>query len=132
MLKEDIIKNILRVLEKYEETVLFAYLFGSTAHGEGIRRSGDIDIAVFLSRGSRESYFEIKLSLYADLCRALQRNDVDLLVLNTATNLVLLDQIVRTGIVLRDRQADKRVDFEIRVLHRALDFKEQRLAVMGV
>ena len=132
MSKEDILNNILRVLEKHEETVLFAYLFGSTAHGEGVRRSGDIDIAVFLSHGSRESYFEIKLSLHADLCRALQRNDVDLLVLNTATNLVLLEQIVRTGIVLCDRQEDKRIDFELGVIHRALDFKEQRLAVMGV
>jgi len=129
---EDILKNIRHVLAKYEKIVLFAYLFGSTAHVKGVRRSGDIDIAVFLVSGSREAHFEAKLALYADLCRALQRNDVDLVILNAATNLVLLDEIVRKGIVLCDRQPDERTDFELRVLHRAHDFKEHRLAVMGV
>jgi predicted nucleotidyltransferase len=115
----------------YEKGVLFAYLFGSTARAES-SLSSDIDIAVYLSEGSTESYFETKLALYADLCRALKRNDVDLVILNTAANLILLEDIIRSGIVLFDRARDVREDFELGVLHRSIDFKTQRLSVMGV
>lgn len=102
MTRDDIVKNIQRVLEKYEREIIFAYLFGSTARAEG-PSSGDIDIAVFLSGGEPEAHVETKLSLYADLCRTLKRNDVDLLILNTAVNLVLLDELVRTGVVLFEK-----------------------------
>jgi hypothetical protein len=131
MIKEDIQENILRVLDKYESVVLFAYLFGSTASAES-KPSGDIDIAVFLAGGTSGPYFETKLSLFGDLCRALKRNDVDLVVLNTATNLVLLDEIVRTGLLLIDREPDARSDFELRILHNSMDFRQQRMAIMGV
>jgi len=131
MNKNEIINNLIPVLNKYEQGVLFAYLFGSTARAVSAA-SGDIDIAVFFVKGTLESYLETKLSLHADLCRALKRNDVDIVVLNTATNLMLLDEITRTGIVLHDRDPDMRMDFELGVLHRSLDFKSHRLAIMGV
>jgi predicted nucleotidyltransferase len=132
MTKEDIIQDIQRVLEKYEGEVLFAYLFGSTARSEGGPLAGDIDIAVFLAGGTPEAWSETKLSLYADLCRSLKRNDVDLLILNTAVNLVLLDELVRTGTVVFDRSPDLRSACELDIIHRSLDFKGHRLAVMGV
>jgi predicted nucleotidyltransferase len=131
MTKDDIINNATNAVKIYEKGVLFAYLFGSTARAES-SLSSDIDIAVYLSEGSTESYFETKLALYADLCRALKRNDVDLVILNTASNLILLEDIIRSGIVLFDRARDVREDFELGVLHRSIDFKTQRLSVMGV
>jgi predicted nucleotidyltransferase len=131
MSKNDLVNSLIPVIQKYKQDILFAYLFGSTARAVGAP-SGDIDIAFFLAEGTLESYFETKLSLHADLCRALKRNDVDLVVLNTATNLMLLDEITRTGVVLYDRAPDVRMDFELGVLHRALDFKSHRLAIMGV
>lgn len=122
---------LLPVFEKYGDVVIFAYLFGST-----VRRttypSADVDIAVFLSREGRKSAFDIKFSLYADLCRALKRNDVDVVVLNSAVNLMLLDEIVRHGVVIHDTDPDTREMFEVKILHEAIDFKTQRRAVMGV
>lgn len=130
-LKMDIKDVILSVFEKYNDKVVFAYLFGTAARGT-MSPLSDIDIAVFLPPGTRESYFDTGLSLHADLCRALNRSDVDVVVLNTVTNIMLLDEIVRYGIVVYDKNPDLREDFEIRVLHQAIDFKEQRLAVMGI
>jgi predicted nucleotidyltransferase len=121
---------LLPVFEKYREKVAFAYLFGSLATGEAGPLS-DVDIAVFFL-GERETFFDDRLSLHADICRALRSNEVDLLVLNSASNLIILEDVVRRGIVLYDGDPDLRDDFEVRVLHQAIDFREQRLAVMGM
>jgi predicted nucleotidyltransferase len=119
------------VFEKYREKLIFAYLFGSFATGEADPLS-DIDIAVCLDGGKRETFFEARLSLYADICRALKSNDVDLLVLNSATNLIIIEDVVRHGFILYDRDPDLREEFELKILHRAIDFREQRVAVMGM
>ncbi len=128
-IKDNIIKSLEPVFEQYEKRLLFAYLFGSTVRGNG--PSSDIDIAVYFTKGTPELYFDEKLSLHADLCRALKRSDVDVVVLNNAVNIVLLDEIVRTGLVLVDRDPVARTDFELKILHQALDFRSHRLAVMG-
>ena len=60
-----------------------------------------MDIAVFLSGDGRNPPL-MSSSLYADFCRALKRNDVDVVVLNIAVNLMLLDEIVRYGVVIYD------------------------------
>ena len=127
---ESIKAILLPVFERYADSVVFAYLFGSAAKGEATALS-DIDIAVYLSYGTRKFYSDTKLSLYADLCRALRSNDIDLVILNTSRNIVLLEEIVRSAVVLYERDSDFREDFEVKVLHRAIDFREQRLAVMG-
>lgn len=122
---------LLPVFEKYPDRIVFAYLFGSAAKEE-VTPLSDVDVAVFLSEGTREFYSDMRLSLYANLCRTLKQNDVDLAVLNTAHNILLLEEIVRYGVVLYDNDVDAREDFEIKVIHRAIDFREQRFAVMGV
>lgn len=125
------IAPIAAVLDLHRDDVLFAYLFGSAAEGAGGPLS-DVDIAVYFSGKEAPSLFDRALSLHADLCRALRRNDVDLVTLNTARNIVMLDEIVRKGLVLIDRDAGLRHDFEQRVLHEAIDFRQQRVALMGV
>jgi predicted nucleotidyltransferase len=125
------IKTLLQpILEKYRDKIVSAYLFGTGASGETHPRS-DIDIALLFSE-TTGSYFDLKLSLYADFCRVLKRDDIDVLVLNSADNLILLDQVIRRGIVLFDRDKDLREEFEHRILHRAIDFKDQRFANMGI
>ncbi len=110
---------------------MFAYLFGSAAQGNMSPLSG-VDLAVFLSRQNEKSYFDIKCSLYADCCRVLKRNDIDVVVLNITKNIVLLDEIIKGGIVLVDRDIDLREEFEQKILHHAIDFKEQRITFLGV
>ncbi len=128
----DIVANCIRRLieEKYANDIIFAYLFGSSAKNETTALS-DIDIAVYFS-DTENRYLEKKLCFYGDLCRELKRNDIDLVVLNTTRNIILLHEIVSTGILLHDRDSDLRQEFECKTHHTAIDFKTQRFAVMGV
>src|SRR3989304_3389948 len=71
-------------------------------------------------------------ALHMSPCRALNRNDVDLVVLNTVANNMLIEDIIRHGVVIYDHDIDAREDYEVTSLHQAIDFKTQRLAVMGV
>lgn len=128
---KSIIDALTRIFERPDHRVAFAYLFGSTAKRETAPLS-DVDVAVYLAGVRTEDFFDRKLSLHADICRALRRNDVDVVVLNMTRNLMLLDDIIRNGIVVRDADPDLRAEFELKVLHRAIDFKAHRLAVMGV
>ncbi|MFV1976554.1 MAG: nucleotidyltransferase domain-containing protein [Candidatus Scalindua sp.] len=131
MTSKDIKDKLFPILEKYKDKVIFVYLFGSASQ-DTMQPLSDIDIAVFLSEDIRKSYFDTKLILYADFCRVLKRNDIDIVVLNTSTNIMLLDEVIRHGLVLYDRNSDLREDFEVKVLHQAIDFKEQRLAILGI
>ena len=119
------------VFGKHSDKVAFAYLFGSAAKEKMLPLS-DVDIAVYFSHVRRELFTDSRLSLYADFCRALKRNDIDIIVLNTATNIIILDEIVRQGKVLYDRDPNLREEFELLILHQAIDFREQRLAVLGI
>ena len=119
------------VWEKYAGQVLFAYLFGSSA-GSDCGPLSDMDIAVYFAAYGGPDRFENGLALHADLCRALKRDDIDLVVLNGASNIMLVEEIVRRGIVLRDEAPDVREDFELAALHRAIDFRTHRRAVMGL
>lgn len=126
------IKDILSpIFERYKDHIAFAYLFGSAALGS-LTPLSDIDIAVYLYGKERKAYYDTGLSLHADICRALKKNDVDLVILNTVKNIILLDEIARNSIVLFDKDKNLREDFEHRVLHRAIDFKEQRKAIIGI
>jgi predicted nucleotidyltransferase len=128
---QEIRAALMPVFEKYAGKVSFAYLFGSTAKGE-IRPSSDVDIAVFFRHESAVFLFDLRLSLHADACRALKRSDVDVLALNTTRNIVILDEIVRNGLLLFEDDPEARTEFEVSVLHDAIDFKTQRYAVIGV
>ena len=64
--------------------------------------------------------------------RTLKKSNVDLIILNASRNIILLDQIVRKGVILIDRDRELREEFEVRVLHEAIDFREQRVVMMGV
>ena len=119
------------IFSRYHEEIVAAYLFGSTARGV-TSRSSDIDIAVLIRNGDKKSGGALKFRLYADLCRTLKRNDVDLVLLNLSGNLILNDEIVRHGKVLYTTDDDAREEFELKVLHRCADFKFQRRYAMGV
>ena len=130
MVIEDIKKKLPPVFEK-SGRVRFAYLFGSVAKDE-VSPLSDTDIAVFLGDVEPGAVFDVKLSLHGDICRALNRNDVDLVILNTLANNMLLEDIIRHGVVIYDRDTNERENYEVRSLHQAMDFRTQRIAVMGV
>jgi len=126
-------KDILKIIFKDQvEEVIFAYLFGSQARSDSPYPPRDIDLAVFFEERSDISFLDAKLNLYATLSRALRINNIDILVLNNASNLILLDEVIRNGVLLFDKDRDLREEFEQRILHQALDFKLQRASVLGV
>lgn len=128
---ENIKESLFRVFEGYRDKIVFAYLFGSAAKNE-MSPLSDIDIAVYLSGVESEAFFDIKLSLHADICRTLKRNDVDLLILNTVPNNILIADIIRHGVVIYETNREAREDYEVRKLHDAIDFKTHRFSVLGV
>jgi predicted nucleotidyltransferase len=119
------------IFSAYQEEIVAAYLFGSTAKGINSSTS-DIDIAVLLCNRDKKSGAALKFRLYADLCRQLKRNDIDVVLLDLSGNLILNDEIVRNGQVLYVSDDVAREDFELKVLHSCTDFKLQRLYAMGV
>ena len=118
----------LEVVMKRHHSILFAYLFGSYAVGEQTAMS-DIDIAIFVENKKGISFSE-KLLLHGDCCRALKRNDIDILVLNTTKNLFLLEDIICDGKVIYNSNQDLLDEFELKTLHKIFDFKENPLLVM--
>lgn len=106
--------------------VEFAYLFGSIARGASGSLS-DIDLGVYLSQ---KPSLEQELGLHLFLSRELKTDGIDLLVLNTAKNIVLMDEIVKEGIIVYEKNPSLREFFELRILHEAIDFKEQRRLIL--
>jgi len=115
------IKTVLR----NHKGIVFAYLFGSCARREETAQS-DIDIAVYLAEDTDP--IEEKLSLIGDLMASLQRNDIDIVVMNSAS-LSLLGRIMAHRQVLLDRNPHFRHAFESLAIRKYLDFclKEKSL-----
>lgn len=123
-------KDLVPFFEKYHTDLAAVYLFGSMVDGRTSLNS-DIDIAVLLREEDRQKAINLKFQLYPDLCRYLNRNDIDLVVLNLSGNLILKDQIVRHGQCLYVGDSDLQQRFELNILHQCVDFKFQRQHVMG-
>jgi len=113
--KHEVIKITQKLLQE-DSNVKFAYLFGSYAD-ESYNDRSDVDIALYLD----EYNFDKQLSISFELSKALNK-DVDLVILNSAKNLYLLDDILRKGVLLKDNEY--RVDFELKKHHQFIDFIE--------
>lgn len=113
-----IIQKLQQILSQTDE-VLFAYLFGSYADGGYTQRS-DIDIAIYLAK--QYSDFDIKLKIHHKLEISLNK-EIDLIVLNSAKNFNLLENIFDNGIVLKDSQDDTRIMYELDKEHEIKDYK---------
>jgi uncharacterized protein len=119
------------VFMRYGDILAAVYLFGSQATGDATDRS-DLDLAVLLKSAAVSAAASHRFTLFAECSRTLKRNDVDMVVLNTAENLILQDEIIRTGVLLYDGDGEARIDYELKTLHQALDFRYQRQLTMGV
>lgn len=117
------------VFGKYSELV-FVCLFGSLARGNGWETS-DVDLAIYVKQQSIFS-FSRKLQFHGDCCRVLRRNDVDVVVVNQTRNLLLLEQIIRNGVIILNRDQTILDDFSLKIQHSALDFRSHRQRVMGI
>ena len=124
-------ETLVPIFERMRDRIAVAYLFSSHAKGEAGPRS-DIDLAMLLHDSSRNAGLDVRLDLYLDCSRALKRNDIDVVVLNTAKNLFLMNDIVTAGIVLYQCDSGLRQEFEVKVGHDFIDFRDHRKKILGV
>lgn len=115
--------NIEKLVEDYGIKLL--YIFGSYAKGKNTEDS-DLDIAVLLD----ENYNPMdKLSLIGDLTLIFKRNDIDLVILNSASP-VLRHQIIKYGKLVYMESEEVKVFFEVKVLKVYMDMEPFRRTQM--
>ncbi|MEL7597459.1 MAG: nucleotidyltransferase domain-containing protein, partial [Clostridiaceae bacterium] len=95
--------NLKSLLQEYD--IKLIYIFGSYAKGNNNANS-DLDIAVLLNN----DYDPMdKLSLIGDLTSIFKRNDIDLVILNSA-NSVLKHQVIKYGKLIFMENEDIKVN----------------------
>lgn len=128
-LSKSIIKNKLEPLFKQHQNKLyFVYLFGSFARADSNKKS-DVDLAIYFNPEYNSVDFTLILS--SAISRVLNLDKVDLIILNDTKNLILAEEIIRNGILIFENNSEKRDDYELDTIHRAIDFRTQRKYVMG-
>jgi predicted nucleotidyltransferase len=110
-----------------EETILFAYLFGSFATGSSTPLS-DVDIAIY---PARKLGLDDRLGLIQRLGKKTKLNNLDVTFLDRLDNLHILEAMIDHGMVLVDKAPEQRQLFEVMAHHQFLDFQYQRKLFMG-
>ena len=112
---ENILNNhIDKLIEDYN--IKLVYIFGSYAKGTNIENS-DLDIAVYLE-GESDGF--TKLDILYDLVGILNRDDIDLVILNNVDE-ILKFQIIKYGKVFFMKDLYSKVIFESRVMSEYMD-----------
>lgn len=102
-----------------KDSIIVAYLFGSTVRGDAGRLS-DVDIAVLLEEKiSKKDRFDLELKLMGEIAILIKKNKIDLIVLNEAP-LLLSYNIIKSGIILKSDETE-RVKFETKILSMYMD-----------
>jgi predicted nucleotidyltransferase len=117
-------KEIARVFAARPEVVA-AYVFGSVASGR-TRPDSDIDIGVLLNpTGMPRNRLKYRLRLIEELGAALERFDVDVVLMNEAPP-ALAQNIIAKGQRVFERSRSARIAFQIRTLNVFLDTEPMR------
>ena len=121
------LKNLKQALAS-EELIVFAYLFDSHATGE-VTPLSDVDLAVY---PARKLSLDDRLAIIYRLNKKTKLDNLDITFLDGLENLDLLAGIIDKGVLLLDRDKERREFFEVMAHHRFLDFQYQRKLYMGV
>ncbi len=104
-----------------KDSVILAYLFGSTVRGDTGRLS-DVDIGVLLDEKlSKKDRFDLELKIISEIATLIKKNKIDLIVLNEAP-LLLAHNVIKDGIILKSTETE-RVKFETKILSMYMDEK---------
>ncbi len=127
-LPDDIIDRIpgVQAFLDSELKVVFAYLFGSLAKGKK-RPLSDVDIAVYLAENSDPA--RVKLGLLGHLIELLETDEIDLVILNTAS-LPLKARILENKFILADKEPFLRHRFESLTMRKYFDFSIKETSML--
>jgi hypothetical protein len=114
---EALLPKLVRVCA--DAPVILLYLHGSHARGTQAPLS-DIDLAVLLEPECGRDY-RVHSDLLMTLQEACGRDDIDLVIFNTAGP-IIRDRVIRHGRLVYARSEAQRVAFEADALKRAMDF----------
>lgn len=127
----------LRAWLRAEPDIATAWLAGSQARGDQ-RPGSDLDLAVLIASASSAAGDPLRARLrwMVAAARVLRRplDEVDLIVLDGASPL-LVQRILRDGVLLLDRDPRARIAFQERALHRyvaALLLRREAMAARAV
>ncbi len=113
--KENIIKDIISALTKYDEIVL-AYVFGSFVQSDNF---SDIDLGILIKEMQATSLnIELKLEVALE---DIVHYPVDVRILNHAP-LSFCQNVIRHGRVVLEKDANLRADFTGNILKQYFDF----------
>lgn len=102
-------------------SIKFLYLFGSVATGKENSMS-DIDLAVMVDKSKIDNQTEFRLNLISDFMRILNRIDIDLVFLDTAS-LSLRYSVLEEGVLIFERDEYARKVFSFETVRDYLDFE---------
>ena len=111
---------------EFHPQILFAYLFGGLARGKPQPLS-DVDIAIYLRTGGEVA--ERKLEILGNLVTILQTDEIDLVLLNTAS-LALVMNIVKARKIIVDKDPFSRHIFESVTMRKYFDFSIKESAML--
>lgn len=113
----NLINKARQVLERLD-FVVFTYVFGSRAIGR-VHPGSDIDIAIFTNRElSWKEFVSVMITLEDVLGLK-----VDLVHLNKAPLLLTYEAVSRGGVLILDRDPERRINFEVKMIKEFLDLK---------
>jgi uncharacterized protein len=123
--------ELARVLERYPQVAL-AYVFGSVARRQA-RADSDLDVGIVFSErgGSARRHVTLLGELAARLEGVGGYEHVDLVVLESQGP-IFCHRVLSEGVLVYERDPERRVDFESDTFVRAMDFRPTYdLAVRG-
>lgn len=106
-----------------DQSVQFAYLFGSQARGQA-RPDSDVDVAVHFSPDMASSeYLARSTTLSGRLAHRAGAGPINGLVVLNDAPLRLVGRVLRDRVVLYSSDETARVDYEVRLSKQAMDFE---------
>lgn len=101
--------------------IVAVYLFGSRARGNTGPLS-DYDVGIlFNERVNSSKYFDLKLQLISDFCHFFRTNQVDVVILNTASSLLAMN-VISEGKILHCSDREYLIAFETHTMNAYFDY----------
>ena len=118
-------KEISSTIKELGKDILLAgYLFGSAL--KPYKFKGDLDIGLLLEEDAlKDGTLNVQNHFYLGLRNSLEREDIDVVILNHAS-LLLRYAVIKEGLLVYEKDRNRRIEFEVRTMFEYFDFSPIR------